>query len=130
MEHRSEIVAAVRARGYFDGWSDEELIARNVVKLVEEVCEAVIGSGVGSDNDWPGERDAYWFKRYANEYQGIARRFFDGGYCGRVRWNRTSLVSELHDVYVVLCCLESLLGVDLAAGALGKATGDVERGVR
>ncbi len=131
MQSRDEIVAAVKARGYFDGWTDEQLVARNVVKLVEEACEAAIESGIGADNEYEGYK-AYWFKRYAKEYARIAKRFFDGGDCGKVKFKkyRNALISELHDVYVVLVVLESLLGVDIAAGALDKARGDVGRGVR
>jgi len=131
MQSRDEIVAAVKARGYFDGWTDEQLVARNVVKLVEEACEAVAESGLGDNSEHPS-KNAYWFKRYAREYTRIARAFFNGGYCGKVKSEkkRAALISELHDVYVVLVVLESLLGVDIAAGALDKARGDVGRGVR
>lgn len=40
MSQQTQIVAAVAKRGYMDGWSDDQLAARQLVKMVEELAEA------------------------------------------------------------------------------------------
>ncbi len=39
MSAQAQTVAAVAQRGYLDGWTDGELLALQVVKLVEELAE-------------------------------------------------------------------------------------------
>lgn len=128
MQNRDEIVAVVRDRGYMDGWTDEQLLARQVVKLAEEVAETLRDANLllpdnASWHDWYGATIA------AGDLRLRAWHLFDNGDCGIVG-NRDGLISELADVYVVMSMLEHLLGVDIAQLALAKARGDVERGVR
>ena len=39
MSAQAATVASVARRGYLNGWTDDELIARRVVKLTEELAE-------------------------------------------------------------------------------------------
>ena len=45
---QDRIVQAVALRGYLDGWTDDELALRQLVKLLEEVGEAFAGISLPS----------------------------------------------------------------------------------
>jgi len=127
-ETQRAIVEAVKARGYLDGWTPEQLGARQVVKLVEEVVELQGCIGIVKY----GDKD---LDRLLCDAQTVARRVFDRGDCTQVEIPEDA-VKEAADCYVVLAvlthALEQMLGreIDLEALALAKATGDVKRGVR
>jgi NTP pyrophosphatase (non-canonical NTP hydrolase) len=128
-ETQRKIVAAVKARGYLEGWTPSELGARQFAKLVEEVGE--VGGACSIQGGMAAEHvyaDLYWAA-------SSAREAFDDGYCGEVLSPETA-AEEAADCYVVLSvlthALEQMLGreIDLEALALAKAQGDVKRGVR
>jgi NTP pyrophosphatase (non-canonical NTP hydrolase) len=122
-----QIVAAVADRGYLKGWTDQELAARQICKLTEELGELakVIEGGKGR---WlPG-------LFVASEE---ARKVFDKGYLGEVCPEvAAKAIKELADcmvvIHVLADALSSISGVpiDLDQIALEKATRDIGRGVR
>lgn len=128
------VYTAVVERGYREGWTAEQFVARQAVKLVEEVAEiaealilppAILGQilRVGED----------------------AGNVFDRGKDTRV-WEGATIVDmqalqkELADAQVVLFCAAEALNevlnkhgeerFDVVAAAQAKATADVMRGVR
>ena len=122
------IVKEVDSRGYLKGWPPDELGARQVVKLVEEMGE--LSAAVRYHDP-----DCDWMEADLLEAAKCARLAFDGGDCGFI-FDADTAVKEAADCYVVLSvlthALEQMLGrdIDLEALALQKATGDVARGVR
>lgn len=123
-----EIVAAnVAARGYKNGWTDEQFAARQLAKAVEELAEAanhVIG---------PAHFHAthYWLNDLKDA--GIAARIqFDQP----LHWRDigiddiAKLRRELADVQVVLLAAAQALDFDIIQAAIHKSGADVERGVR
>lgn len=126
-ETQKAIVAAVDARGYLDPWLAQQLAARQVVKLGEELAE-VVPFVSGKHDMWA----------QLLEVSGeMCRRSFDAGFCGSIdHFNADGVSKELADMYVVMAvllyALEEMSGhdIDLEALALQKATGDVARGVR
>jgi len=125
MNYQKEIADSVRARGYRDGWTDEQFAARQVAKLVEELGElcCYIDSNYGEMRTWEKRLiDASWYSR--NE--------FDNSDCwGNARVVEVDKVAEeLADILVVVYNLADAIGVDVNEMALEKATADIDRGVR
>ena len=127
---QEQIVEAVRKRGYLKGWTNEQLAARQAMKLIEEVqelsmCAGKIGDMGGST--WEEQNIAH--KKLWNAGEA-ARIVFDSGDCGTLE-STDSAKKELYDIIVVCSVLAHALGVDdMMQGALDKATADVKRGVR
>lgn len=125
MSAQAQIVASVARRGYLDGWSDEELMARQVVKLAEELGE--LASTIETDSPKLGFLLAK-IVTLGND----ARTVFDQ----RVPFVGATVHSgpaaaELVDIAVVLACAAHALSIsDVMAAAATKARGDVARGVR
>lgn len=143
-EDQQLVYELVERRGYCAGWTVGELLARQVVKLQEELTELVVVSL---------PREGYW-----NHYgpaavaMGIgACVLFDApkgeldGAWGQVdrylaEADLDRIGNELADLQVVLFCAAESLSMlreqrneepfDLIEAALAKAAGDVERGVR
>jgi hypothetical protein len=130
MSIQSDIVEAVRSRGYLEGWTNEQLAARQAMKLVEEVqelssCAGTIGDMNGST--WQEQSTAHEKLWEAGE---AARLVFDCGDCGTLE-STDYAKKELFDIIVVCSVLAHALGVeDMMQGALDKAQADVRRGVR
>ncbi len=108
-------------------YTDGQIAARQVVKLVEELFELAmcIGSARGM-----------WYPELIT-CGDAARRAFDNGPVGDIPPLLVDqAISEATDIQVVLCTLQEYLGkiagrrVDLRLLALEKARGDVARGVR
>ena len=128
MSKQDDVYNAVWLRGYMDGWTDEQFLARQVVKLVEEVAESMahlltmpgyFGAEVrnaGASARWLFDRNEAW--------EDVALRDVDG------------LANELADLQVVLFCAAKALGkmtgtrFDVVEAAVVKAQADVGRGVR
>ena len=121
------IVGAVAARGYLDGYTLDQRIARQLVKQLEETCEAI--QAVIDDN--PSGHlatliiHAYRVGRQARAVFDIPS-LFDG-----VMVDVPLLIAELPDMVVPLAVLADAAGVpDMMAAGLDKAQADVARGVR
>ncbi len=119
------IVAAVADRGYLNGYDLDQRIARQLVKELEELCEAL--QCVQTD-------DPILALLVANAvvYGKSARAVFDiPSLFDDVTVDRATLLSELPDLVVPLAVLADAVGVpDMMAVASDKAWADVARGVR
>jgi len=132
--YQAEIAANVAARGYREGWTDEQYAARQVCKLGEELGEAVHQlKQCYSDDPSDLAPMPAWMGRLSTA-QIRCREAFDNR--GSYQWDRVfirdrdALIGELTDMQVVLAVAGHALGVDLNALALEKSRADVERGVR
>jgi len=131
MNAQDRVARAVEARGYRDGWSDEQYAARQVAKLGEELGEAVENvATLGRAAHLNAERasweetvksSAYW-ARMAFDYMPMWER--------AAVLDSEALASEAADLQVVLFTLADVLGVDVVQAAITKAEADVNRGVR
>lgn len=116
-----EIVAGnVAARGYLNGWTAEQLAARQIAKLTEELAE--LAGAIDADMPWIA------FLEHAGRR---ARLAFDDASA----WDDVTLVhnvaeDELPDVVVPLLVLANLLDMDAGQAAIDKSAADVARGVR
>lgn len=120
-DYQEQIAAAVKRRGYRDGWTAEQFAARQAAKLVEEVGELVRELRFDDRYSWTLdlESSADWARTH----------FDDAGH-----WDYCDVgehaARELGDVLVVVYCMADALGVDVNALALDKACADEARGVR
>ena len=123
--YQAEIAANVAARGYREGWTDEQYAARQVCKLGEELGELVIH--LRTPISLP-----YWAAVAYDRIGFQAREHFDNtlAWDDASLWDHTAAAAEAADMLVVLYNLADALGVDLNALALEKSKSDVERGVR
>ena len=126
MSAQDEVVKAVGARGYREGYTDDQFAARQVAKLCEELYELSVsirqfGNGVPSNWELCLEEAGY-----------MAQQDFDDDKA----WDLAEILfpvaaaSELADMQVVLFCLADVLDEDVVELAREKAARDVERGVR
>ena len=120
------IVAFVANRGYLDGYDIDQRIARQLVKQLEETCEAMQCIGVLEDNAlYDLLFDAARVGRFARAVFDMPS-LFDG-----VTVNVATVIGEFPDMVVPLAVLADALGVpDMLATGLDKAQADVVRGVR
>ncbi len=126
---QDQIVEAVRSRGYLEGWTNEQLAARQAMKLFEEVAElSECSGGLPVDPKQCGN-----MMRVIDDmgrWDEKVRAAFDGGDCGTI-FITDAAKRELFDIIVVCSVLAHALGVDdMMQGALDKARADIERGVR
>ena len=138
MNAQKQVYENVAARGYMEGYSDQELAARQIAKLAEELGEAAahffglpdIGikatiPTVGELISFVGDICGYVFDR-TDQWKG----------CGVLPSEIENLKSELADIQVVLFCLSQSVArmtgepFDVVQAALDKGKGDIERGVR
>ena len=128
------VYEAVRDRGYRNGWTTKEFLARQIAKMQEELGELsylvvhpnaqlgadieFVSSGARKDFD---EGKEFWEKMVADINEDEFPKLFQ----------------EIADMQVVLCCmwgvareLASRDSGDLMEWALKKAQADVDRGVR
>ena len=119
------IVAAVADRGYLAGYTPDQLIARQLVKELEELCEA-LQSITAPDNTL---HDLLFDAARLGKF---ARAVFDTpSLFGGVTIDCDALLSELPDLVVPLAVAADTLGVDdMLAVARDKANADIARGVR
>ena len=120
MNAQTIVAANVAARGYRDGWTAEQFVARQLAKLTEELAEAVSGTRV--------------FGGWTNclIYAGsLARQRFDEPFYWRnVKEISEDIRSELADMQVVLFAAAAALEFDVVQAAIDKSGADVARGVR
>lgn len=118
------IVAFVADRGYLDGYTLDQRIARQLVKELKELCEAL--QCIQTD-----EGALYDLVFDAGNLGKFARAVFDvPSFFDDVRIEVPVLLDELPDLAVPLAVLADAVGVDLMAAGLEKARADVARGVR
>lgn len=119
------IVAAVADRGYLDGYTIDQRIARQLVKEFEELCEAL--QSVNAD-----DTDLHLFIQHAHSQGRWARAIFDvPSLFDGVLVDVPTLLDELPDLVVPLAVLADAVGVpDMMDLASAKAWADVTRGVR
>jgi NTP pyrophosphatase (non-canonical NTP hydrolase) len=122
---QANIVSAVARRGYLDGWSSEELLARQVVKLAEELGELAVS--IASDDP----RLAFLLHQIST-VGGMARVVFQDRSCFvGADLDSAAAASELADCAVVLAVAAHALNEpDVMYTAMLKAQADVARGVR
>ena len=119
------IVAAVADRGYLDGYTLDQRIARQLVKELEEVCEALQAIETSDPALLSLVNNAHAVGKYAREMFDIPS-LFDG-----VTVDVPTLLDELPDLVVPLAVLHDAVGVpDMMDMASAKAWADVARGVR
>ena len=120
------IVAFVADRGDLDGYDLNQRIARQLVKQLEEVCEAV----QAIEASGPGALAAVL--NNAKRLGVFARAIFDvPSLFDGVTVDVPTLIDELPDMAVVLAVLSDAVGIpDMMEAALEKARIDVARGVR
>lgn len=130
------IYEAVRQRGYLDGYTDAQLLARQVCKLQEEIAEfcrevvlpvtplgnvkgLILGAGLSARQLF--DRPSVWDQAGPIDHPETA----------------ACLYQELADLYVVLALIEQTLQrlyptvpIDMQQLALIKAESDIARGVR
>lgn len=119
---QTAVAQAVAARGYRDGWTPEQFLARQFPKLIEELGEA------SECLTWDELHNVF------QEIGEVCRLMFDD----RESWepmqptitDKKKLGDELADVLVVLFCMADIAGVDVIQAAVNKAVSDVSRGVR
>lgn len=125
MTIQQDVYQAVRERGYVDGWTPEQFVARQVCKLQEELSELageVRGTSMSTHLAMAAAGEV---ARVDFDDEDGWRDFSDGmfGYTPRA-------AAELADLVVVALVMAEALGVDVLQAALGKARADVGRGTR
>jgi len=118
------VVQNVIARGYKEGWTNEEWAARQGAKLLEEACER----WACTKHDNPS---LYVLDKKVREMRVLAGGLFDQTEC----WVGTGVISEIAreedaDCLVVLFCSAEAQGFDLVEEAVTKSQKDVKRGKR
>ena len=122
-----QIVAAnVAARGYRDGWTTDQFVARQVYKLTEELDEI-------AGNIYPPF--LYQAVEWRNDLHRAgmnARKTFDSKHGWDIAGlgSRDTICSELADLVVVLLTAAEALEFDVIQAAIDKSAADVARGVR
>jgi NTP pyrophosphatase (non-canonical NTP hydrolase) len=134
MDAQRKVADSVAKRGYRDGWTAEQFLARQVAKLTEELAE--LAQHVAKF--YPGGRIGFNWQAKLIDAGDVARRDFDNPAewhdCGPV--DLAALRDEAADILVVLFNIaEASNVIDGAAGnvvqaAVDKAAGDEARGVR
>ncbi|MCB0251250.1 MAG: hypothetical protein KDI07_21955 [Anaerolineae bacterium] len=125
MSAQAATVASVARRGYLNGWTDDELVARQVVKLAEELGE--LASTVETDDP-----QLAWIMAELQIAGKKARALFDvpGLFVGATV-HSAAATYELTDCQVVIDVAAHALGIpDIGYAAQVKAEKDVGRGVR
>lgn len=139
---QKDIYEAVQKRGYVDPYSHETFIARQIVKLAEEVGELF----ENLDVDLSATQEMQGLQGAVEAVRVLARTVFSdpdawkpGSGIGLLDVRPVGLKyvrKEAADAAVVLACLAEAIDrldvqpFDLEQAALEKATADVERGVR
>ena len=134
MKPQQKVAEATARRGYLDGWSDVQLLARQCAKLQEELAE------LADSIDLSGNYRDRYLQNLIRDAGSAARVQFDAP---RDRWGSSipplrmdRIRQELADCQVVLFnaayALERLTGqpFDIVEAAVEKATADIERGIR
>jgi NTP pyrophosphatase (non-canonical NTP hydrolase) len=123
---QERIYKAIEARGYVGDWTRDELIGRHLLKLIEEMGETAATIAVpGADIFWPWKKLSLAAERSRVLFDHGDKRTWEG-----IEIDMDALKREMADCAVVLFSLAQVVGIDLVAVAMEKATADVSRGVR
>jgi len=118
------VVDCVDKRGYRKGWTDEEFLARQLVKLLEELGELaecmILPQNARNLLVSAGKEAKALFD---NEEIWAGSKWRD-------EKSQLNAVKEVADMQVVLFCAADAMQVDSSAQAASKAKKDVERGTR
>lgn len=126
MSAQAQTVASVARRGYFNGFTDDELLARQVVKMLEELAELAATIETGDP-----AMEAFYASLVNAGKQ--ARYVFDHAewFVGSTIADTQAAQHELADLCVVLSVMAHALDVpDVMFAASQKALADEARGVR
>ena len=119
------IVAFVADRGYLDGYDMNQRIARQLVKQLEETCEALQAMTAGDPTLAQLVNNAKVIGEWARAIFDVPS-LFDG-----VTVDVPTLIAELPDMVVPLAVLADAVGIpDMMEAGLEKSRIDVARGVR
>lgn len=132
---QTKVLSNVANRGDFDGWSVEQFLLRQLVKLIKEVCELYL-SVQWNDTSIQHRR----LRELVTVTREQARLVFDD----KSLWtNRdiepqeiAAIKAETADIIVVTCCIAGMVReltrefFPLMRAAVEKSNGDVKRGVR
>ena len=115
------IHANVDARGYLAGWDSDQLVARQMAKMVEELAEACDQLRLPR-----GLAEAIY------DTGALARQYFDApeAWEGAGVADVDRFLAELADVAVVLAVAAATINGNVLSDALAKAKRDAGRGVR
>lgn len=123
MTEQQEVYNFIDQRGYRRGWTAQQFVVRQVLKLIEEVAEAALL--VSFD-------DEIMPRATIDAAGSLARAAFDQmpptAYAA-VR-DYDELAQELADIQVVVFAMAQALDFDVIQAARDKARLDVRRGVR
>lgn len=127
----SDIYDNVAARGYRDGWTLEQFIARQICKAAGEEMKELAEAVTGGRGPWRPT----WVWKIVDAGFWCRQAFDDPGAWAWTAVDLEKVMAEIVDVYIPLKCIEVALnemGVefDLDEAALEKSAGDVKRGVR
>ena len=126
MSAQAQTVASVARRGYLNGWTDDELVARQVVKLAEELGE--LADLVVMDDP---QLDSFFGALVT--IRDDAKKLFDNPahFVGAKCLDTQRAISELTDCQVVIHVAAHALHIpDVGYSAQVKALADEQRGVR
>lgn len=131
---QSAIFRNISQRGYLDGWTLEQVIMRQAVKLIEEACELFLAYPFPTGNP-----KFYELAMLCHKLKVLAGEIFDD----RAQWqfgNHLEITgkqeAEMADCAVVLSTMAQAIQekqrqpFSLMAAAVAKSAADVERGVR
>lgn len=120
---------AVAARGYTKDLTDEQFLAKQPVKAIEELYELFKGIDLGIEEPawvWHLRRSAIFAKKH----------FDYGNFSNASIQSMDGVEEELVDLQVVILCAAQAISrirgrkFNIVAAAVDKATQDIERGVR
>lgn len=120
---QQRVAANVAARGYQDGWSDEEMAARQVPKIIEEAAELADTVRYGYVIPW-------WVSASANAGRECREAFDEHDIWHKATIDKEKAKAELTDIAIAALTMAQALGFDLVQAAIEKAAADVERGKR
>jgi hypothetical protein len=136
MRPQDQVEAAVKARGYHEGYNEKQLLARNVAKLLEETMEFTVGLYL--DFDEFKRRHEHAIDKQITDLGSKARKKFDDPTAWenvRLKSDPAAMRKEAADLQVVLFQIASRLEqidgepFDIIQAAVEKATADVSRGI-
>jgi hypothetical protein len=115
------IHANVDARGYLAGWDSDQLVARQMAKMIEELAEACEQLRLPR-----GLAEAIY------DTGALARQYFDTpeAWDGAGVADVDRFLAELADVAVVLAVAAATINGNVLSDALAKSARDAGRGVR
>lgn len=119
-----EIAANTARRGYREGWSQDQFLGRQVVKLLEEACEALEASGL------PDTPASQALLASVGGVKALAKQVFKE----QEPWSQAEgyvsheVTEEMADCLVVIANYAAVSGENLLLRAYQKSESDIIRG--